>query len=124
MMMGRFLHMMILAAFVAVPATAEPYRCDFTAECVSGQDCTESAYGIEISTLDHEGQLYISSVIGTTTTQQISLEGQLPRVYASLAEGGPTEMISINADNTALMTTHFTAPGSFAVTYFGTCEDL
>jgi hypothetical protein len=124
MMMGRFLHMMILAAFVAVPASAEPYRCDFTGECVAGQDCTESAYGIEISTLNHESQLYISRVISTTTTQQISLEGQFPRVYASSAEGGPTEMISINADNTALMTAHFTASGSFAVSYFGICEDL
>ena len=109
---------------LAAPALAEPWSCEFTVECIAGDGCEASAYEIEILAADHEGQLFLSSVVGDTPVTRLTPEGTLPASYASAGPSGLAEMVTVEADSTALMTAHIFDGSAMAVTYFGTCEAL
>ena len=109
---------------LAAPVVAEPWACEFIVECVAGIGCEASGYEIEILAADHEGQLFLSSVMGDTPVTRLTPDGALPASYASAGPPGLAEMVTVEADSTALMTAHIFNGVAMAVTYFGTCEVL
>jgi hypothetical protein len=108
----------------ATGATAEPWACEFTVECITGEPCGAAAYQITILAADHEGRLFLSSVVGDTPVTRLNPDAAPPVSYASAGRNGLAEMITIEADSTALMTAHIFDGSPMAVTYFGTCEAL
>jgi hypothetical protein len=121
--MRRALPLLALAG-LAGPAAAEPWTCDFTVECVTGAPCDESAFDVEVLAADHEGALFLSGVAGESLLARLTPGGALPATYASAGEDGLAELLTIEADLTALMTVHFFDGTASAATYFGTCEEL
>lgn len=113
-----------LALLLASPALAEPWACEFTVECVASETCSQSGYEVEILAADHEGQLFLSSMVGDTPIIRLSQPEAIPAAYASSGAHGPSEMITIHSDGSALMSAHIFDEGTMAVTYFGTCEAL
>lgn len=105
-------------------ANAEPWACEFTVECVAGEPCDAAAYQITILAADHEGRLFLSSVVGDAPITRLNPDAAPPVSYASAGRNGLAEMITIEADSTALMTAHIFDGSPMAVTYFGTCEAL
>jgi hypothetical protein len=110
--------------WLAAPVVAEPWACEFTVECIAGDGCDVSGYEIEVLAADHEGQLFLSSVVGDTPVTRLTAEDALPASYASAGSSGLAEMVTVEADSTALMTAHIFDGSARAVTYFGTCEAL
>lgn len=104
--------MRVVAAFclLAFPATAEPWACHFTAECMAGLACEEAAWDLEIIAADHEGQLFMSSIVSDVIVTRLTA-----RSYAT-----EDTLITIGLDGTAILSTHTEA----VLTYFGTCEAL
>ncbi len=120
--------MMRLAALplclTASAALAEPWHCDFTVECQAAAGCADAAYAAEIIAADHEGQLFLSTATGTSPVQRLTDRGTLPASYASAGQAGLAELLTVEADGTALMTLHIFDETAQAATYFGTCEVL
>jgi hypothetical protein len=50
--------------------------------------------------------------------------GALPATYVSAGQAGLAELLTIEADRTALMTIHMFDGTAAAITYFGTCEEM
>ncbi len=103
---------------------AEPWACAFTVECIASDSCGESAYDVELIAADHEGALFLSSVNGDSPVMRLTERDVLPATYASNGSAGPAELLTVEADGTALMTVHILGGTGMAVTYFGTCEEL
>lgn len=101
---------MLLAILGALPALAEPWACQFTAECLAGMACDESDWQVEIIAADHEGQLFLSSITGNAPATRLT-----ERAYAT-----HNTLVTIAADGIAMLSTHV----EVVVTYFGTCEAL
>lgn len=111
-------------AMLAAPAAAEPWACDFTVECVASEACGHSAHGVEVIAADHEGQLFLSTITGDSPVARLTARGALPATYASAGRDGLAELLTVEADSSALMTVHIFDGTAQAVTYFGTCEEL
>ncbi|MGP1358018.1 hypothetical protein [Roseicyclus sp.] len=109
---------------LALPAQAEPWACTFTVECVAAEACGESAFEVEVIAADHAGELFLSTVTGDSPLTRLTGAGELPATYASAGRDGLAELLTVEADRTALMTLHIFDGGAAAVTYFGTCEEL
>ncbi len=116
----------LLALLTALPhvAMGEPWTCDFTVECVVTEACDEAAYGVEVIAADHEGQLFLSTITGDSPVLRLTPEGAVPATYASAGEDGLAELLTIEADQTAIMTVHIFDGTAQAASYFGTCEVL
>ena len=110
--------------FLALPVHAEPWACTFTVECVAAETCGESAFEIEVIAADHAGELFLSTVTGDSPLTRLTGEGELPATYASAGRDGLAELLTVEADRTALLTLHIFDGSAAAVTYFGTCEEL
>ncbi|MCU4651943.1 hypothetical protein N8I71_03825 [Roseibacterium sp. SDUM158016] len=111
-------------ALLALPAAAEPWACTFTVECVAGEACGESAFEAEVIAADHAGELFLSTVTGDSRIARLTGPDELPATYASAGASGLAELLTIEADLTALMSVHIFDGAAAAVTYFGTCEEL
>lgn len=116
----------ILAALpgLAGPLAAEPWACSFTVECVSGAACGQSAFDAQVIAADHAGDLFLSSVTGDSPLVRLTEAGALPATYASAGLDGLAELLTIEADRTALLSLHYFDGAAQAATYFGTCEEL
>jgi hypothetical protein len=115
----------LLAALPAPPAAiAEPWACTFTVECVAAGDCGQSGFEIEVIAADHAGELFLSTVTGDSRLMRLTDPGALPATYASAGADGLAELLTVEADRTALMSVHIFDGAAAAVTYFGTCEEL
>jgi hypothetical protein len=120
--MRRFLA--LLPVLFAMPAQAEPWACSFTVECVAAEPCGESAFDARVIAADHAGELFLSTVTGDSRVARLTAPGALPATYASAGRDGLAELLTIEADLTALMSVHIFDGAAGAVTYFGTCEEL
>jgi hypothetical protein len=109
---------------LALPAQAEPWACTFTVECIASEACGESAFEVEVIAADHADELFLSTVTGDSLLTRLTAEGELPATYASAGRDGLAELLTVEADRTALMTLHVFDGSAAAVTYFGTCEEL
>lgn len=109
---------------IASAAAAEPWACEFTVECIVGEGCGASGFEVEVIAADHEGQLFLSAVTGDSPVTRLTEGGTLPATYASAGRDGLAEMLTIEADATAMMSVHIFDGSAKAVTYFGTCEVL
>jgi hypothetical protein len=103
---------------------AEPWGCSFTVECVAGEACGESAFDAQVIPADHADEVFLSSVTGDSLLVRLTEAGALPATYASAGRDGLAELLTIEADRTALMSVHFFDGAAQAATYFGTCEEL
>jgi hypothetical protein len=112
------------ALLATAPAMAEPWACDFTVECLVGDGCDESGLQVQIIAADHAGDLFLSSVTGDSPVTRMTAAGALPATYVSAGQAGLAELLTIEADRTALMTIHMFDGAAAAITFFGTCEEL
>ena len=105
-------NLLLAVHLIAAPlaAGAEPWSCNFTAECHAGLACDATDWDVEIIAADHEGQLFASSIAGDTPVTRL----------APLAYAAPGLLVTIHDDNTATLSSH----GDVILTYFGTCEVL
>ncbi|QBY00303.1 hypothetical protein E2K80_05755 [Rhodophyticola sp. CCM32] len=113
-----------LLGLAAAPCQAEPWACAFTVECIAGEACLAAAYEVDILAADHEGRLFLSSIVADTPATRLTAEKARPASYAGISGDGLAEMITIRADSTARMTAHMFDGPAMAITYFGTCEAL
>jgi len=109
---------------LAGPVSAEPWSCAFTVECSAPRPCTVSNFSVELIAADHEGQLFLRSLVGANPVTRLTTEGALPATYASAGPNGLAELLTVEADSTALLSVHAFDGSAQAVTYFGTCEGL
>jgi hypothetical protein len=114
----------LLAALLPAAAQAEPWSCSFTVECIASETCGEAGFEVELIAADHEGALFLSTVTGDTRVTRMTETDALPATYASAGGNGLAELLTVEADGTALMTVHIFDGSAMAVTYFGTCEEL
>lgn len=114
----------LLALCFATPAMAEPWDCFFTVECIAGEACAESAFELTIIAADHEGQLFLGTVTGDSPVERLTTQGALPATYASAGRDGLAELLTVEADRSALLSLHIFDGTAQAATYFGTCEVL
>ena len=108
----------------ALPAQSEPWACSFTVECVAAETCGGSAFDVEVITADHGEELFLMTLTGDSLVTRLTGDGALPATYASAGEDGLAELLTIEADLTALLTVHIFDGAAAAVTYVGTCEEL
>ena len=121
----RHLILPVIAAFCAAGfAMAEPWDCRFSVECLAGEDCAQSGLHVQVIAADHAGDLFLSSVAGDSPVVRMTGAGALPATYAGAGRDGIAELLTIEADSTALMTLHVFDGAAAAITYFGTCEGL
>ncbi len=113
--------LVLSAMVVSAPALAEPWDCIFTVECPLGADCREAGFEVQIIAADHEGQLFASSIMGETPITRLTARATLPASYASTGQAGLAELLTVEPDQTAIMTVHFVDGATSAVTYLGTC---
>lgn len=113
--MIRALLIMSALAATALPVAAEPWSCNFTAECIAGEPCEQTDWDLDIIAADHEGQLFASSIFGDAIVNRISPAQSSPMAYA-----GADQLITIAETGTATLSTH----AGIAITYFGNCEVL
>jgi hypothetical protein len=79
---------------------------------------------VEILPADHAGALFLTSITGDSPLERLTDKGALPATYASAGADGLAELMTIEADMTALLTVHIFDGAAQAATYFGTCEEL
>ena len=103
---------------------AEPWACSFTVECIAAEGCDESAFDVEVLPADQAAELFLRSITGASQVMRLTDMDALPATYASAGGNGLAELLTIEADLTALMTVHIFDGAAAAVTYFGTCEEL
>ena len=121
----RHLTLPVIAAVCAAgSAIAEPWDCRFSVECLAGADCGPSGLQVQVIAADHAGDLFLSSVAGDSPVVRMTGAGALPATYAGAGRDGIAELLTIEADSTALMTLHVFDGAAAAITYFGTCEGL
>ncbi|NKX46067.1 hypothetical protein [Roseicyclus persicicus] len=113
-----------LALLCAAPAVAEPWDCAFTVECEAGAGCEPIAVSLRVIAADHAGDLFLSSSIGDSPVLRLTPPGTLPATYAGSGRDGIAELLTIEADRTALLTLHIFDGAAAAATHFGTCEGL
>ncbi|MEM7722289.1 MAG: hypothetical protein AAF376_07930 [Pseudomonadota bacterium] len=113
-----------LAVLLTSPALAEPWDCHFTVECIASEACDAAAFEVTIIAADHEGQLFLSTVTGNSPLTRLTDQGDLPATYASAGRDGLAELLTVEADFSALLTLHIFDGSAQAATYFGTCEVL
>ncbi|MDG4648872.1 hypothetical protein P6F26_10490 [Roseibacterium sp. SDUM158017] len=109
---------------VAAPAAAEPWHCVFTVECVASESCGESGFEARVIAADHAGELFLSAASGDSRLTRLTEADALPATYASAGADGLAELLTVEADLTALMSVHIFDGAAAAVTYFGICEEL
>jgi hypothetical protein len=108
----------------AFPALAAPWDCAFTVECVAGEACGESAFEVQVIAADHAGDLFLSTLTGDSRVTRLTGADALPATYASAGRDGLAELLTVEADGTAIMSVHVFDGAAMAVTYFGSCEEL
>ena len=123
-MMSRAALAALAAALAPAALPAEPWACSFTVECIAAEGCSDSAFDVEVIAADHEGALFLSTVTGDSRVTRLTERDALPATYASAGADGLAELLTIEADLTALMSFHIFDGAAAAVTYFGTCEEL
>ncbi|MBF9058625.1 hypothetical protein HKCCSP123_05460 [Rhodobacterales bacterium HKCCSP123] len=113
-----------LLACLAASASAEPWDCVFTVECLAAGDCEGSALEVQVIAADHAGDLFLSTVTGASPVARLTGTGALPATYASAGRDGLAELLTIEGDHTAILTVHLFDGAAAAITYFGTCEEM
>ncbi len=108
---------------LALPAHAEPWRCSFERECVAGEACDASAFDVEVIA-GPDRALVLSTITGDSLLTRLTDADALPATYASAGRDGLAELLTVEADLTALMSVHVFDGEGLAVTYFGTCEEM
>ena len=114
--------LMAVGAALPAPALAETgWSCLFTVECAAAGDCTGVEISTEIGLLDHEATLFFTEAAEAVAATTV-FEGDASAVFVTHDPDAATNLITIAADGTALRSRH--GPGSRAVTYFGSCEEM
>ena len=113
-----------LLVVLAGPVLAEPWTCAFTVECEASEGCADAGLDLQVIAADHAGDLFLASVTGTSPITRLTAAGAMPATYASAGRAGVAELLTIEADRTALLTLHIFDGAAAAITYFGTCEEL
>lgn len=113
----------LFAAMIASAASAEPWRCTFTEECQPGGVCHSASFQARVS-VAASGLPTLSTVTGTSPLTRLTPEGPLPASYGGAALDGVAELLTIEADQSAILTLHIFDAAPAAITYFGTCEGL
>ena len=121
--MTRLLGVLLLPC-LAAPLAAEPWDCVFTVECLAAEGCDESGFESEVIAADHAGDLFLSTVTGDSPITRLTPADALPATYASAGRDGIAELLTIEADRTAILTVHLFDGSAAAITYLGTCEEL
>jgi hypothetical protein len=113
-------------ALLCLPAVAdaEPWDCRFTVECAAAGGCAEAAFAVQVIAADHAGELFLTTLAGDSPVRRMTEAGALPASYASAGLRGLAELLTVEADRTAILTVHMFDEAAAAVTYFGTCEEL
>jgi hypothetical protein len=123
-MRRRALPLALLLAAAATAAAAEPWACTFTAECTAGGACAAVSVQLQVIAADHAGELFLTSAMGDSPIARLTDPGALPATYAGAGRDGIAELLTIEADLTALLTLHIFDGAAAAATHFGTCEAL
>jgi hypothetical protein len=115
---------LLLLTLCAAAASAEPWDCRFTVECLAAGDCAEGGLEVRVIAADHAGDLFLSTVTGDSPLVRLTEAGALPATYASAGRDGLAELLTVEADLTAILTIHVFDEAAAAITHFGTCEEL
>lgn len=112
-----------LATGLSAPARAIDYACGFERECVAGEACGASGFDI-VLTEGADGTYVISSLSGDNAFHPLGDPARLPLSFAAAdATGaGLAELLTIEADGTAIFSVHVFDETPLAVSYFGRCE--
>jgi hypothetical protein len=113
-----------LVCLAASPVVAEPWACDFTVECAMTEGCESTAFQAEVIAADHAGDLFLRTVTGASPLTRLTPEGALPASYAGAGRDGIAELLTIEADRTAILSLHIFDGSAAVLTYFGTCEGM
>jgi hypothetical protein len=113
-----------LLCLAAAPAFAEPWACAFTVECSVAEGCSSARLDAQVIAADHAGDLFLSTAMGDSAVARLTPEGALPATYAGAGRDGIAELLTIEADRTAILTLHIFDGTAAAITYFGTCEGM
>lgn len=114
----------LLLCLAATPALSEPWACSFTVECAVAEGCESAAFDARLIAADHAGDLFLSTAMGDSPVTRLTPEAALPATYAGAGRDGIAELLTIEADRTAMLTLHFFDGTAAAITYFGTCEGM
>lgn len=104
--------------FMSAPlsANAEPWRCDFTTECIAGAACAATDWYLDVIAADHEGQLFAATMFSEVPVTRLPAD----RDATTISYAGEDQLITVQDNGIAQLSRH----GDIAVTYFGTCEVL
>jgi hypothetical protein len=122
--MRIFTPALLVALCAGGAAMADPWDCHFSVECQAGDGCAQTGLSLRVIAADHAGDLFLSSVAGDSAVMRLTEPGILPASYAGAGRDGVAELLTIEADRTALMTLHSFDGTTAAITYFGTCEEM
>lgn len=114
------------AAIIGLPfsAGAEPWLCSFTVECDPTAGCASGGFTAQVIAADHADELFLSTAMGDSPVIRLTAPDTLPASYAGAGRAGTAELLTIEADRTAIMSVHMFSDDAAAITYFGTCEEL
>ncbi|WP_439138155.1 hypothetical protein [Roseicyclus sp.] len=114
------------AALAALPfsTVAEPWLCNFTVECDPTAGCASGGFTAQVIAADHADELFLSTAMGDSPVIRLTAPDSLPASYAGAGRAGTAELVTIEADRTAIMSVHLFDGDAAAITYFGTCEEL
>ena len=111
-------------AILPAPLMAEPWLCSFTVECDPIAGCASGGFTAQVIAADHADELFLSTAVGDSPIIRLTAPNSLPASYAGAARAGTAELVTIEADRTAIMSVHLFDGDARAITYFGTCEEL
>ncbi len=113
----------LMLIILAAPAHAEPWTCQMTVQC-ENIDCFAIDDTYDIIAADHAGELFLTSPAGDRPVTRLSPRGQLPTAYATAGTHAIGELLTITADDQALMSIHRSDGPARIITVFGTCWGL
>lgn len=126
-MTDRTLSRAIWAALVAtlpLATMAEPWQCDFTVECALATGCDSASFSAQVIAADHADELFLTTALGESRVFRLTAEATLPASYAGAGQIGTAELLTIEADLTAILSVHLFDDAAVSLTYFGTCAEL
>lgn len=114
---------------VATSASAEEINldlhCTFSIECISGEECAETAYEVALNVAEVSESPAVTRVRGafSSIAEEFDVTGFYKDGQISVSGGGvfpASHHFTVGADGMAIYTTHL-GP-EMGITYLGTCE--
>lgn len=116
----------LMASLAASPVAAEAlgaHHCSFARECVAGHACGAAAFDIVLRPQGDGHRFTMESLTGTTHLHALTNPAERPFTLVAAGGVGLAELLTVEADGTALLSVHIFDETAQAVTYFGRCED-